>query len=114
MARRQDRSGPHLERLEDLEHLVVGRDVVLLRAHLLEAHHAFGVDDEQYGQRLVAFVVLTPTASATKDVLKQHVRANLANYKVPREIIVLDELPRSSTGKISRRDLHGHIGRSSP
>jgi fatty-acyl-CoA synthase len=66
-----------------------------------------GVDDEQYGQRLVAFVVLTPAASVTVDDLKQHVRDNLANYKVPREIIVLDELPRSSTGKISRRDLHG-------
>jgi acyl-CoA synthetase (AMP-forming)/AMP-acid ligase II len=68
-----------------------------------------GVDDEQYGQRLAAFVVLTPAASATVDDLKQHVRDNLANYKVPREIIVLDELPRSSTGKISRRDLHGHL-----
>jgi acyl-coenzyme A synthetase/AMP-(fatty) acid ligase len=44
------------------------------------------------------------------DVLKQHVRDNLANYKVPREIIVLDELPRSSTGKISRRDLHDRLG----
>ena len=54
-----------------------------------------GVDDEQYGQRLVAFVVLTAVASATVDDLKQHVRDNLANYKVPREIIVLDELPRS-------------------
>jgi acyl-CoA synthetase (AMP-forming)/AMP-acid ligase II len=73
-----------------------------------------GVDDEQYGQRLVAFVVLTPVASATVDDLKQHVRDNLANYKVPREIIVLDELPRSNTGKISRRDLHSHIGPSSP
>ncbi len=69
-----------------------------------------GVDDEQYGQRLAAFVVLTPAASATVDDLKQHVRENLANYKVPREIIVLDELPRSSTGKISRRDLQSHIG----
>ncbi|MDT7734182.1 MAG: hypothetical protein QOE12_1356, partial [Mycobacterium sp.] len=68
-----------------------------------------GVDDEQYGQRLAAFVVLTPAASATVDDLKQHVRENLANYKVPREIVVLDELPRSSTGKISRRDLHAHL-----
>ncbi len=59
-----------------------------------------GVDDEQYRQRLAAFVVLTPAASATVDDLKQHVRGSLANYKVPREIIVLDELPRSSTGKI--------------
>jgi fatty-acyl-CoA synthase len=64
-----------------------------------------GVDDEQYGQRLAAFVVLTTGASATPDVLKQHVRDNLANYKVPREIVVVDEFPRSSTGKILPREL---------
>jgi acyl-CoA synthetase (AMP-forming)/AMP-acid ligase II len=69
-----------------------------------------GVDDEQYGQRLVAFVVLVQTGSATVDVLKQHVRDNLANYKVPREIVVLDELPRSGTGKIARRDLQARLG----
>ncbi|TDY04941.1 acyl-CoA ligase FadD12 [Mycolicibacterium litorale] len=64
-----------------------------------------GVDDEQYGQRLAAFVVLTPGASVTPEELKQYVRENLANYKVPRDITVLDELPRNSTGKILRRDL---------
>jgi acyl-coenzyme A synthetase/AMP-(fatty) acid ligase len=68
-----------------------------------------GVDDEQYGQRLAAFVVLAQGAPASADDLKQHVRDNLANYKVPREIVVLDELPRSSTGKISRRDLLVHL-----
>jgi acyl-CoA synthetase (AMP-forming)/AMP-acid ligase II len=69
-----------------------------------------GVDDEQYGQRLAAFVVLTPGARVAVDDLKQHVRDNLANYKVPREIVVLDELPRSSTGKIARRDLLAQLG----
>ncbi|WP_193044911.1 acyl-CoA ligase FadD12 [Mycolicibacterium baixiangningiae] len=64
-----------------------------------------GVDDEQYGQRLAAFVVLTAGASVIPEELKQHVRENLANYKVPRDITVLDELPRNSTGKIVRRDL---------
>ena len=59
-----------------------------------------GVDDEQYGQRLAAFVVLGAGASATPEALKAHVRENLANYKVPRDITVLDELPRGSTGKI--------------
>jgi fatty-acyl-CoA synthase len=54
---------------------------------------------------LVAFVVLEAGAAATPDVLKDHVRANLANYKVPRDITVLAELPRGSTGKILRRDL---------
>ncbi|AEV74450.1 acyl-CoA synthetase (AMP-forming)/AMP-acid ligase II [Mycolicibacterium rhodesiae NBB3] len=64
-----------------------------------------GVDDEQYGQRLIAFVVLEAGASTSPDALKQHVRDNLANYKVPREITVLDELPRGSTGKILRNEL---------
>ena len=69
-----------------------------------------GVDDEQYGQRLAAFVVLGPDSSATVETLKQHVRENLANYKVPREIAVLDELPRGSTGKILRAELQSRVG----
>ncbi|MCV7359337.1 acyl-CoA ligase FadD12 [Mycolicibacterium fluoranthenivorans] len=70
-----------------------------------------GVDDEQFGQRLAAFVVLTGDgAGVTADELKQYVRENLANYKVPREITVLDELPRNSTGKIVRRDLQDRVG----
>ncbi|AKK25661.1 acyl-CoA ligase FadD12 [Mycobacterium sp. EPa45] len=64
-----------------------------------------GVDDEQFGQRLVAFVVLTDGATANPDDLKAHVRENLANYKVPREISILSELPRGSTGKILRNEL---------
>jgi acyl-CoA synthetase (AMP-forming)/AMP-acid ligase II len=71
-----------------------------------------GVDDEQFGQRLAAFVVLNSGASATPDVLKQHVRENLANYKVPREITILDEMPRGSTGKIARSELQERAGRA--
>ena len=71
------------------------------------------MDDEQYGQRLAAFVVLEPgaalDASAAPEALKQHVRENLANYKIPREITVLDELPRGSTGKIQRADLQARV-----
>jgi acyl-CoA synthetase (AMP-forming)/AMP-acid ligase II len=70
-----------------------------------------GVEDDQYGQRLVAFVVLAEGAALTPDDLKAHVRENLANYKVPRTITVLDELPRSSTGKIVRRELQALVGR---
>jgi fatty-acyl-CoA synthase len=82
-----------------------------LAAHSEVAEAAvLGVDDEQYGQRLVAFVVLEPGATAAVDTLKQHVRDNLANYKVPREITILDELPRGSTGKILRNELRALIG----
>jgi fatty-acyl-CoA synthase len=71
-----------------------------------------GVDDEQFGQRLAAFVVLNAGASATPDLLKQYIRENLANYKVPRDITILDELPRGSTGKIVRRELQDRAGRA--
>ncbi|HME79533.1 MAG: acyl-CoA ligase FadD12 [Mycobacterium sp.] len=78
----------------------------VLAAHPAVAEaSAIGVDDEQFGQRLAAFVVLQPGASATTDMLKEHVREHLANYKVPREILILDELPCSATGKILRKDL---------
>jgi acyl-CoA synthetase (AMP-forming)/AMP-acid ligase II len=81
-----------------------------LAAHPEVAEAAvLGVEDEQYGQRLVAFVVLDHAASATSDTLKQHVRDNLANYKVPRQITVLQELPRGSTGKILRNELRAHM-----
>ena len=71
-----------------------------------------GVDDDQYGQRLVAFVVLADGSATTTDELKAHVRENLANYKVPRDITMLDELPRSSTGKIVRRELQDRAARA--
>jgi acyl-CoA synthetase (AMP-forming)/AMP-acid ligase II len=81
-----------------------------LAAHPEVAEAAvMGVADEQYGQRLVAFVVLADGAAATPDALKAHVRENLANYKVPRQITVLDELPRGSTGKILRRELQSLV-----
>ena len=70
---------------------------------------ALGVDDEQFGQRLVAFVVLAPGASATPEMLKQHVGENLANYKVPREVILLDELPRNAIGKVMRGELKARL-----
>jgi fatty-acyl-CoA synthase len=70
---------------------------------------AIGVEDKEYGQRLVAFVVLDRGAVATPDALNAHVRENLANYKVPRQITVLKELPRGSTGKILRRELQSLV-----
>jgi acyl-CoA synthetase (AMP-forming)/AMP-acid ligase II len=68
---------------------------------------AIGVEDDDFGQRLRAFVVLEPGSEASEDELKAHVKENLARYKVPREIWFLDELPRNATGKVVKRELHG-------
>ena len=64
-----------------------------------------GVDDEKFGQRLVAFVVLDDGAHSTPEELKAHVKSELAGYKVPREVTLLDELPRNASGKVVKREL---------
>jgi len=66
---------------------------------------AAGVDDEKFGQRLKAFVVLRGDASLSEDEIKSYVKENLANYKVPREVVFVDELPRNATGKVLKREL---------
>ncbi len=66
---------------------------------------AIGVDDDDYGKRLRAFVVCTDGASVSEDDVKGWVKSNLARYKVPREVVFLEELPRNATGKVLKREL---------
>ncbi|MCL2417679.1 MAG: AMP-binding protein [Conexibacteraceae bacterium] len=81
----------------------------LLHLHpaVLEAA-AVGVPDAAFGQRLNAYVVPRPGAELTEDLIKEYVRDNLANYKVPRDVVFLDELPRNPTGKVLKRELVNH------
>ncbi len=64
-----------------------------------------GVADDQWGQRLRAFVVRSDELGPDEAELQQLVRSRLAAYKVPREVIFIDELPRNATGKVLRREL---------
>lgn len=83
------------------------REVEDLLSHhpAVEEVAVIGVPDDQFGQRLRAFVVCSEEASATADELKGYVKDNLASFKVPRDVIFLDELPRNATGKIVKRHL---------
>jgi fatty-acyl-CoA synthase len=81
---------------KEVEDCLVGHEAVAEVA-------AVGVADDDYGQRLRAFVARR--AEVTEEELKEHVRANLARYKVPREIVFVDELPRNATGKVLKREL---------
>jgi fatty-acyl-CoA synthase len=71
----------------------------------VEEAAAIGVDDEDFGQRLLAFVVKEEGKDVSEDDLKGYVKSNLAGYKVPREIVFVDELPRNATGKVLKREL---------
>ncbi|MFI5025671.1 MAG: acyl-CoA synthetase [Solirubrobacterales bacterium] len=80
-------------------------DLLADHEHVVEVA-VIGVEDEEFGQRLKAFVVATAEADLSEDKLKAHIKANLAAYKAPREIEFLEELPRNATGKILKRELH--------
>ncbi len=66
---------------------------------------ALGVEDKDWGARLRCFVVKVEGSDIDEDTIKAYVKDNLARYKVPREVIFLDELPRNPTGKILKREL---------
>lgn len=64
-----------------------------------------GVEDADFGQRLRAFVVPRPGAAPSAEELIAHVRSRLERYKAPREVVLVDEIPRNATGKLLRREL---------
>jgi fatty-acyl-CoA synthase len=64
-----------------------------------------GVEDEEFGQRLKAFVVKAPGKRITVKQAQDFVKDNLARYKVPREVVFMKELPRNPTGKVLKREL---------
>jgi acyl-CoA synthetase (AMP-forming)/AMP-acid ligase II len=98
----------------DDEMIVSGGENVFPREveDLLTDHEAvvevavIGVEDDEYGQRLKAFVVITEEAEVSDEDLKAHVKAHLAGYKAPREVEFVAELPRNATGKVLKRELH--------
>ncbi|MFD6160772.1 acyl-CoA synthetase [Nocardia sp. NPDC060256] len=78
----------------------------LLSAHPAVAEvSAFGVDDDRYGQRLRAVIVVREGYSLGEDEVREHVKAHLARFKVPRDVLFIDELPRNPTGKVLKRVL---------
>ncbi len=71
----------------------------------IEEAAVLGVDDEKFGQRLKAYVVQHDGGELSEEDVQGFVKENLANYKVPREVVFIDELPRNPTGKVLKGEL---------
>jgi acyl-CoA synthetase (AMP-forming)/AMP-acid ligase II len=64
-----------------------------------------GVPDDQWGQRLAAYVVLNPGQALDADEVRALVKRDLAKFSVPRDVRFVDELARNATGKVVARQL---------
>ncbi|MEY2590011.1 MAG: hypothetical protein QOJ67_1995 [Acidimicrobiaceae bacterium] len=102
-------------RLDDVivrggENLSPGEIEDALVAHpAVESAAVVGIPDAEWGERVVAAVVLAEGASATEDELRDHVRGRLRSTKTPERIQIRDELPFNETGKLLRRVLRDEL-----
>jgi len=74
------------------------------------ASAVFGVPDERLGERVAALVEPDAGAEVDLDALGRHLDANLARYKVPEHLVVVDQLPRNTMGKVVRTSLDALLG----
>ncbi len=82
----------------EIEDLLAGHEEIVEAA-------VVGVTDKEFGQRLRAFVVVRNGAELNERAVQEYVKANLAGFKVPRDVVFLKALPRNETGKVLKRNL---------
>jgi fatty-acyl-CoA synthase len=88
------------------ENLFPGEVEELLVTHPgIEEAAVIGIDDPEFGKRLAAFVVPRAEGELGEDDVREFVKGNLARFKVPRDVVFLDELPRNPSGKVLKREL---------
>lgn len=80
-------------------------DEVLYRLPDIETAAAIGVPDPLFGEEIVAFVQLRPGAELGAEQVARHCKACLADFKVPKRILFIDDFPKGPNGKIQRRQL---------
>ena len=92
------KSGSHRIAPKEIEEIILEHESV---------HEAvvLGQEDEILGETIKACIVLKPDAHCTEKDLSRHCRKNLPAFKVPHQIVFLDELPKTATGKIKKADL---------
>jgi len=80
-------------------------DEVLYQHPTVAEAAAVGLPDELYGEEVAAFVVLKAGHTTTEAEIKEHCRARLADFKCPKVVHIVEELPKGPTGKVLKREL---------
>jgi len=85
-------------------------DEVLLDHPAVAQSVAFALPDERLGEEVAAAVVLRSEQAATETGLREFAAGRLADFKIPRRIVILDEIPKGPTGKVQRIGLATKLG----
>ena len=86
----------------------------LLRHPDVQQAAVIGIPDERLGEVGMAYVVLAPGSTATGDGIIAWAREQMANYKVPRVVEAIDEIPLNATGKVAKEDLRARAAATRP
>ncbi|MEQ8954383.1 MAG: long-chain fatty acid--CoA ligase, partial [Gammaproteobacteria bacterium] len=68
-----------------------------------------GLEDDTWGESVLAIVVLKEDASLDYDQLKQWCVGKMSSYKIPKGLKIIDALPRNAMGKVTKPDLKSLI-----
>jgi long-chain acyl-CoA synthetase len=78
---------------------------VLYTRQEIEGCAVVGLPDREWGERVTAFITLRPGQKITPEELKAFLKSRLSSFKVPKEYIVVNDLPKSAAGKVLKREL---------
>ena len=64
-----------------------------------------GIEDEEWGQKVVALITVTDSETHNLESVKNKLKGKIAAFKLPKELLIVEAIPKTSTGKIKKRDL---------
>ena len=85
-------------------------DEILLEHKSIQQAVAFSVPHEKLGEDLYAAVILTEKGNINENQIKDYCKKRLTQFKIPRKILIVDEIPKGATGKLQRIGLHEKLG----
>ncbi|WP_094606466.1 putative sulfoacetate--CoA ligase [Sporomusa silvacetica DSM 10669] len=86
-------------------------DEILYQLPEIEVAAAVGVPDDLFGEEIVAFVQLRPGSQLSTECVLKHCKVHLVDFKIPKNILFIDDFPKGPNGKIQRRKLVGLYSR---
>jgi fatty-acyl-CoA synthase len=87
---------------------------VLYQLEEVEEAAIIGLPDSKWGERVVAVVVLRQGATLTLEALREYCKGKIAGFKTPRQLVVMEALPRNPSGKVLKRVLRDDLAKSHP